>query len=259
MPGSAGAGESAGNGVVAPRWQRVLRSTTAALLGLGLAAGLASLPLKPPDPRPSELEGAAQLLAPGGQVSDAQLRRIDDTGLGRRKLQAMLRPEPELGAVETRAEAAGLRHRRVDDGDEVAVDLGPAVAYVGTERISVVRQYGLVRALLLAVAGVAGALALSARSVRRSRRRQTRGATVRRALLSASGLPLGILLLLGWGAILISANSLELPGDYSALVLGATLLLAGLWVPLGGVVATVVGLLAVVGGARGPGPTTPRA
>lgn len=232
-------GLSGGGPQGAPGWQRVLRAVTAALLGVGMAGGIASAAWywTRPDPSSADLDDAGEVLVPDARIGEAELRSLDDVYVaGPRELSAPLDPPADLDDVQDRADAAGLARRR-DASDEVVVDVGRFVAQVRPGRLDVVRDERSTAAVLVATGGLVGGLLLAVRSWRRSGHREVRRSRRWRLVGAAFALPLGLLYALGWLLTLSAPWRLDGTIELGGAVIGATILLAGFWVPAGVVAA----------------------
>lgn len=230
----------------APRWQRALRATTAALLGLGMLGVVASAAFwgTRPDPTRAELADAGRVLVPEAQIGDDALVPIDQSAAGPNERRARFEPAVEVEEVATRAAERGYDLARPDD-DELVVDLGGVLAQVRPSQLDVVHDDRAGAAAWAGLAGLLGATVGASRSLRRSGRAAVRKQRLLRATVSGFGLPLGLLLGLGWAAA-VAAVLFEpgTPLDLTALALGGLLLLFFVWAPLGAVVAVVVAVIA---------------
>ncbi|MGI9015498.1 MAG: hypothetical protein ACR2HR_00085 [Euzebya sp.] len=226
-----------------PTWQRITRLLTACMLGLGLCAAVASVVFHAvrPDPSQEQLQQAAQVLIPDAQLEPDEVLGVDSSGLGPNVRRAGFEPRADLGAVEE-AVIAAEAPRAMPDSDEFVADLGPILAKVQPTQLQVVVDDRLPALLLTAVAGLAGALVFSARSWRRSGRTPAASTSRRRVITAGLFLPLGLMLALGWLVVLASLAQLRFPTDFGSMGLGVAVLLFFVWMPIGVVIAILVGV-----------------
>lgn len=166
---------------------------------------------------------------------------VDASGLGPREARAQLGAGADLAAV-----AAAAPSRLEDGGDVVVADLGDLLAQVRTDRLDVTADRRAAAALATGAGGLLGGLLGAAAGAALARR----PGRLRRAV-AAFTLPLTVPCTVLWAVTL--AELLRPVGwvaDYAATVLGAAVLFAVVWVPVGLLLAVLAGVLA---GRAGPG------